>query len=309
MYRIWASARAVQLEEWFRSWVPDLVYSAGGGRSSVEAWFSNALEIEEVADVVKSLDAVDRGILDRVLSCLGLPAWFRHAYFKFHSHNRLRLKLATGLGQPWTRDGGIPQGCPLNMMFMKALYLLCCKYLAAQELVEPQLFSDNLKCVSRDPDLHLHAAWYTTGYVRLVEQEPASSKCVLMSTSKVVRKGMRDWILTDEGDTWTVKLDVQDLSGHLDTTFRGWSATVASRVWLVISRLVLIFVLPLGFHGRLGLFGPCIVSLLPSPVLWVNSDDRSSPLVWSAGALPKRRGLVDAMLCCVEERLFGPRIG
>ena len=36
----------------------------------------------------------------------------------------------------------------------------------------------------------------------------------------------------------------------MDTTFRGWSATLAARVRLVISRLVLIFVLPLDFHGR-----------------------------------------------------------
>ena len=85
----------MQLEPWFKSWVPSTVYGAGGGRSSVDAWFSSALDIEEclsggvdsdvhlfVADVVKSFDTVDRGVLDRVLSSLGLPAWFRHAYFQ-----------------------------------------------------------------------------------------------------------------------------------------------------------------------------------------------------------------------------------
>ena len=30
VYRIWASARMVQLESWFKSWVPDSVFSAGG---------------------------------------------------------------------------------------------------------------------------------------------------------------------------------------------------------------------------------------------------------------------------------------
>ena len=39
-------------------------------------------------------------------------------------------------------------------------------------------------------------------------------------------------VLTDEGARWTEKLDVRDLSGHLDTTFRGWSATLASRVFV-----------------------------------------------------------------------------
>ena len=46
--RVWASARMSQLEDWFKSWVPDSVFSAGGGRGSVEAWYTSALDIEEV---------------------------------------------------------------------------------------------------------------------------------------------------------------------------------------------------------------------------------------------------------------------
>ena len=107
---VWASARMLQLEPWFRSWVPSCVFSAGGGPSSVEAWYTTAIDIEEVlsgvvqgdvhvfvADVVKSFDTVDRAILDRVLSSLGLPGWFRHAYFEYHSLVWLRFKLSAGL--------------------------------------------------------------------------------------------------------------------------------------------------------------------------------------------------------------------
>ena len=136
------------------------------------------------------------------------------------------------------------------MMFIVALCLPWCRYLAAHGGVQPQLYADNLKCVSRDPDLLLNAARFPTGYVRLVGQEPASSKCVLLSTSREVRKDMKEWVLSQEGDKWSVKFDVRDLGGHLDTTFRGWSSTLAARVRLVISRLVLVFVLPLDFHGR-----------------------------------------------------------
>ena len=49
------------------------------------------------ADVIESFDTVDRGIVDKVLSCLGLPGWFRHIYFEYHSHVRLRFKLVLGL--------------------------------------------------------------------------------------------------------------------------------------------------------------------------------------------------------------------
>ena len=172
-----------------------------------------------------------------MLRSLGLPGWFRHAYFEYHA-------LSLGLG-----DGGIPQGCPLSMMFIVALHLPWCRYLSAQVGVQPQFFADNLKCVSGDPGLLLHAARFTTGYVRLVGQEPAPSKCVLLNTSRKVGK-TKDWVLSLEGDKWSVRFDVRDLGGHLDTTFRGWSSTLAGRVRFVLSRLVLIFALPLDFHGR-----------------------------------------------------------
>ena len=136
------------------------------------------------------------------------------------------------------------------MMFIVALYLPWCRYLAAQVGVQPQLCADNLKCLSRNPDLLLSAARFTTQYVRLVGQEPAPSKCVLLSTSREVRKDMKDWVLSQDGDRWTVRFDVRDLGGHLDTTFRGWSSTLAARVRLVISRLALVFIQPLDFHGR-----------------------------------------------------------
>ena len=135
-----------QLLGWFQSWVTDSFFSAGGGRGSVEAWYTTALDIEEVfsgvvdsdihlfvADVIISFDTVDRDILERVLRSLGLTDWFRHAYFEYHSHVRQWFKLAVNLGEAWTRDGGITQVCTLSMMFIVALYLPWCQCLAAQE--------------------------------------------------------------------------------------------------------------------------------------------------------------------------------
>ena len=90
------------------------MHSLGNGLSSVEAWFSTALDIEVVlsrtggnqlhvmvGDVVKSLDTVDRSIFDFALGRLGLPDRFRKVYFSLHRQVRLRFKLAAGLGEPW----------------------------------------------------------------------------------------------------------------------------------------------------------------------------------------------------------------
>ena len=47
VYRIWASARMSQLDGWFKSWVPDSVFSAGGGRR-LRLGNTSSLDIEEV---------------------------------------------------------------------------------------------------------------------------------------------------------------------------------------------------------------------------------------------------------------------
>ena len=192
--------------EWFHSWVPDSVFSAGKGVSSVDAWYATSLDIEEVlshtrhsdfhifvADVVKSFDTVDRNILDCALWELGLPAWFRSVYFSLHKDVRLRFKLAAGLGVAWRRDGGIPQGCPLSMVFIVALYAPWCRYLESLAGISPQLYAYNLKCSSYDVDSVLAAAQKTVSYVRAVGQEASPSKCVLLSTSKAARRRMTAW--------------------------------------------------------------------------------------------------------------------
>ena len=190
-------------------------------------------------------------------------------------------------------------------MFIVALYLPCCCYLSAQVGVEPQLFAYNLKCVSRDILRLLRVAEFTSGHVRLVGQEPAPSKCVLLSASRAVRKDMKDWVLSQEGDKCSVKYDVRDLRGHLDTTFRGWSATLAARVRVVIAWLVLIFALPLDYHGRIRVVRSlCLLAALHGIEASLLASERLRKLrssirkvVWSRRQLSASIG---AVLCLLD---------
>ena len=110
VYRIWASARMGQLEGWFQSRDPDsvlvlVVVAALLRLGTPLLWtlrrFCLVLLMSTFLLLMlsnKSFDTVDRGVLDRVLSCLGLLAWFRHAYFEHHAHVRLRVKACCW---PW----------------------------------------------------------------------------------------------------------------------------------------------------------------------------------------------------------------
>ena len=45
IYRLWASVRLGHIQHWFHSWVPDTVFSAGKGVSSVDAWYATSMFI------------------------------------------------------------------------------------------------------------------------------------------------------------------------------------------------------------------------------------------------------------------------
>ena len=264
MYRLWASLRLGHLREWVEGWLPKSVFSLGNGLSSVEAWFSTALDIEEVlsgtggdqllvmiADVIKSFDTVDRSIWDCALGPLGLPDWFRKVYFSFHGQVRLRFKLATGLGEHWCGDGGIPQGCPLGMVFVVALYVPWCRHLESLPDVQPQLYADNLKCCAERPGALLEFASFTARYVRSVGQDVSPGKCVLLSTSKSVHKAMKLWDVSGRGSFWKVQLDVRDLGGHFDFTLRARAGTLSKRVREAILGVAPVGAVLLGFQVKL----------------------------------------------------------
>ena len=174
-------------------------------------------------------------------------------YFSFHSQVRLRFKLATGLGESWCRDGGIPQGCPLSMVFTVALYVPWCRRLEAMPAVRPQLYADNLKCSAERPRALFSASRFTVQYVQAVGQDVSPGKCVLLSTSKAARKSMRQWDVAGDGRPWKVELDVRDLGGHLDLTCRAWAGTLSRRVKEATQEVSAVGALPLGSQVKLGL--------------------------------------------------------
>ena len=73
------------------------------------------------------------------------------------------------------------------MIFIIAVYIPWCRHLESFQEVKPQLYADNLKCVSSDDGDLLEAATFTNTYVPLVGQTPAPNKCILLGTSSVVK--------------------------------------------------------------------------------------------------------------------------
>ena len=79
--------------------------------------------------------------------------------------------------------------------------------------VKPQLCTDNLKCSAERPGALFESVRFNARYVRSVGQDVSPRKCVLLSTSKSVRRAMKLWDTSGDGKFWNVRLDVRDLGG------------------------------------------------------------------------------------------------
>ena len=67
---------------------------------------------------------------------------------------------------------------------------------------------------------------------------------------------MTAWPNMNEGCFWAVKLDVGDLGGHLDVTFRAVAGTLNSGVKIATTQVPAVGALPLGFQRTLGMVRP-----------------------------------------------------
>ena len=108
---------------------------------------------------------------------------------------------------------------------------------------------------------HNHHNHNTAHYVRAVGQDVSPGKCVILSTSKSVRKAMKLWDISGDGGFWKVQLDVRDLGGHLDFTKRARAGTLSKKVGEATVGVAAVGALPLGFQVKLGLVR-CSIFLL-----------------------------------------------
>ena len=167
------------------------------------------------------------------------------------THVRLRFKLAAGFGEAWTRDGGIPQGCPLSIVFIVALNLSWYKCLDDVRGSKPQQYAGNSKSVSNNSDALLDAARISNHHILTVGQTAAPTKCVLLGASAEIRRMMKSWVISGEDQHWKVEMDIGDFGGQIDTTLRRRAGTVSGRIRKEFVQLAAVGALLSGFKEKL----------------------------------------------------------
>ena len=114
---------------------------------------------------------------------------------------------------------------------------------------------------------------------------------MLLSTSRTVRRDMRDWIVTNEGDRWSVKLDVRDLE-------RGdiWTLLFVVGPLLLLGGFAWIFTVGFGLLGPCLFLVPCMELRPPSWRIRVLVNFALLCVVWSSRQPVANAGAVLSLL-------------
>ena len=68
-----------------------------------------------MADIAKFFDQIRRDLVYRTCEAAGMPTGVLRAYVAYREHLKVYNCVAGGMGTPYIRLCGIPQGCPFSM--------------------------------------------------------------------------------------------------------------------------------------------------------------------------------------------------
>eukprot|EP00973_Karenia_brevis_P055130 7666161-Karenia_brevis.AAC.1 len=209
LYRRWAATRLKHLAPWYSLWADDCMFAGLPGRSAEDAWYLTALDVESslisdvhlvggALDLYKCFDQVIRSMMYVILLLSGIPLPILTAYINYHEHVSCYFSIAGAFGAAHKFPCGIPQGCPLSMLFV-ALYLrpwiLQMRHLQAL----PRALADDILLITVGPDALLkfsNAFNCTLVHLTDLGGRISSHKSKLFSTFAKFRRWLqaKNWI-------------------------------------------------------------------------------------------------------------------
>jgi len=180
-----------------------------------------------------------------------MPSKVLNTYRRFQEKLQTRNAVAGGLGTPYTRYMGIPQGCPMSMMIIMLVLRAWIIEMRATK-VKPRDLADDLLMVASGPGHGEHiaeAVEMAYQYLQDMGAKVASSKSILFSSCPATRKKFR-------AKTWKcgcripVVRHAMDLGAQLATSNRGYAKTLRTRLKVSTKMVRKIGRLPIIFKNK-----------------------------------------------------------
>ena len=114
------------MSPWIREWALPEMHAGVPEMGATDAWHEVLTQMEEhklngkhfvggVADIAKFFDQIRRGLVYKTCKAAGMPTGVLRAYQTYIESLKVYNCVAGGMGTPYTRTCGIPQGCHFSM--------------------------------------------------------------------------------------------------------------------------------------------------------------------------------------------------
>ena len=241
-YRRWAAARLYGLKGWTDLWGMQQIFAGIGSQGAEDAWMNLCVEMESMqlhrtdfcggaVDIAKCFDQISRHLLYRLAAVAGMPKGILTAYKNFQEDLVVYNTIARGIGKPYSRRCGIPQGDPLSMM-MVALMMRPWVSLMLYLGLSPWILADDILLMAFGPDMlasfanGMHA---THLYIRAMGAKLAPSKSYNFASTLKARK----WLATTRWPSIpgpvAILNDFRYLGAHISVTGKKTGRTIKDR--------------------------------------------------------------------------------
>ena len=232
IYRSWAALRLKDLQEWVQHWGLEEMYAGIPGRGAMDAWHEALTEVEEmkmmntdfcggVADIMKFFDQIPRRIVYNLLAVAGIPKPILAAYAAFLEDLMVHNVLAGGVGTPYRRKCGIPQGCPFSMAVVAMLMRPWIIMMRTIPGVRCFILADDLLIMAKGMHMIRAAADAlncTHEFLKDMGARVAADKSFNFATTKEAREWMENTWWDHLNDVIPVVQDFRYVGAHLSTS-------------------------------------------------------------------------------------------
>ena len=248
LYRRWAAYRLQTLEPWVLSWSNDYMFAGVPGQGADDAWWCTSVQMEHwhlrhvhfsgsSADIAKCFDMIVRPVLYCTGRLAGMPTRILEPYIRYMEALQVRNTIHGGLGKPYAKRCGIPQGCPMSMMFI-ALLLRPWTVAIANMRAIPRILADDLMVLTHGTkhcENMQRALNFTHEFLHDMGAVVAPKKSFIFSNVLACRKwyAKHTWINLDA--KIPVVKTVRDLGGTINTGNRQASSIIDNRIAKAIS--------------------------------------------------------------------------
>ena len=151
---------------------------------------------------------------------MGFPLPILIAYTNFQENVTYRNNLAGSIGRPHRRACGIPQGCPLSMLFVAVIMRPWVGMMTTLGLT-PRVLADDILLIAEGPEGYAKFQSHfdtTHDYIHTMGATLAPSKSYAFATHNTTRAWLKSHIWTHLNQTIKVVLHTRDLGNHINTT-------------------------------------------------------------------------------------------